>query len=150
MRSRRLSYSNRLCRLVACAVLGVMACGCSGGKQPKVVPVAGKVLFEGRPVPRAQVVFVPLSDPAPAAARPVGTTDEDGRFRLSTFTQKDGAPEGEYAVLVTLFPLVGQKDDLRLGPNVLPPRYADPRQSPLKAQVTKVQSELAPFQLTRK
>jgi hypothetical protein len=150
MRSRGLSYLNQLWRLVACAVMGVTVCGCSGGKQPKVVPVAGKVLFEGRPLPRAQVVFIPLGDPAPAAVRPVGTTDDEGRFTLSTFTQKDGAPEGRYAVLVTLFPLVGRKDDLQLGPNVLPPRYADPQQSPLKAQVTKVQSELEPFQLTRK
>ena len=141
---------NRLWMLPVCALVGAMAGGCSSANGPKPVPVTGRVLLDGRPLAHAQVVFLPAASPSPSAPRPTAVTDEEGRFRPSTFAQNDGAPEGEYTVLVTWYPLVGPKGQEEAGPNVLPPRYADPQRSPLKAVVAKGTAELEPFQIARK
>jgi hypothetical protein len=142
--------SNQLGMLLVGALVGVMAGGCSSAKGPKPVPVVGHVLLDGQPLAHAQVVFLPTANPSTSAPRPTAVTDAEGRFRPSTFAQNDGAPEGEYTVLVTYYPLVGPKGQEEAGPNVLPPRYADPQRSPLKAIVAKGTAELEPFQIARK
>src|SRR5262245_41709247 len=151
MRSLRGSYRLIRCRLwLAAAFTGLLLCGCSGGaKQPKTVPVTGQVLFEGAPLPRAEVVFVPVGA-TEDTPRPNAITDAEGRFTPTTFSARDGAPEGDYVVLVAYRPIVGKGDEATTGPNVLPPRFADPQHSPLRIHVSKSSSELEPLRVTRK
>src|SRR5438105_409924 len=111
----------RLFAAVAC----VLIAGCGGAKRPTTVPVGGQVLVNGTPYPGVQVTFVPLSGAAAETLRPSAFTDGEGKFRLSSYSSGDGAPEGEYAVLVAYRPLVGRGDEAQPGPNVLPARYAD-------------------------
>lgn len=80
--------------LVLLAGLLVAVSGCGGDT---LVPVEGIVTLDGKPVEGATVVFVPDNAPGrPAQA----FTDADGRFQLSTVSQR-GAQPGTYKVLVT-------------------------------------------------
>lgn len=89
----------RLFCLAAC----VLALGC-GKKGPSVAtfPVTGKVTLKGKPLVGAHINFANKNPDRFSAS---GTTDEQGKFRLSTYvTPTDlrvGAESGEYTVLVT-------------------------------------------------
>lgn len=72
----------------------VLSCGCSKG-GPDLVPVKGKVLYQGKPVPKATVFF--LSTTGGVAS---GTTDDQGQFTLAT-VGRAGAVVGEHRVTVT-------------------------------------------------
>src|SRR5262245_36435701 len=85
----------------ASALLALGAVSCGGG--PKLHPVRGKVLFQGKPTDGAVVVFHPTGADA-AALKPSGTVGPDGTFSLSTHPHGDGAPAGDYVVAVTWFP----------------------------------------------
>jgi hypothetical protein len=58
--------------------------------------VRGKLTYQGKPVVGATIDFL-----APGASRSaVGTTDENGSFRLTTFEPDDGAVAGNHVVTV--------------------------------------------------
>ncbi|NMC19814.1 MAG: carboxypeptidase regulatory-like domain-containing protein [Thermogutta sp.] len=90
----------RVCLGLICAAGLIAAAGCPGGGGAKLntVKVSGTVTLDGAPLPGATVSFVPKSDGARAA---FGTTDENGRFTLTTLNPGDGAMPGSYAVSVT-------------------------------------------------
>jgi hypothetical protein len=82
--------------LAAIFALALAGCGPSG---PAMEPVSGVVLYQGRPLAGARVMFV-----APESSRPaVGTTNEAGEFALTTMSEGDGAVVGEHRVTVTSF-----------------------------------------------
>lgn len=71
--------------------------GCAPAGIP-VVPVQGTVLFEGEPIDRALVTFVPVSEGRNTA----GITDSNGRFSMITpGAKKSGCMPGEYKVMIT-------------------------------------------------
>jgi hypothetical protein len=82
-------------------VLLCLAAGCSDEKTSlKTYPVRGSVVVNGEPAAGMVVTFQNTDKRAPGnAAHPVGVTDKDGKFALSTNSDKDGAPEGDYVVL---------------------------------------------------
>ena len=108
--------------------------GCSG-QSSVVYPVHGKLLADGQPVVRASIAFHSADD---AQVRcPVGVTDADGSYRLTTFAANDGAPPGEYTVTV-LWPDENMVIDECEQPSLVARdrcggRYADPMTSPLRA-----------------
>src|SRR5689334_14711116 len=126
---RRLSHG----ALLTLLGLTVLCSSCSKGpKQKPVFPVQGKVLFKGKPIAPAVVVF--HSKNPGQTEHPVGKSRQDGVYKLSTYSDKDGAPVGEYAVTVTWSPLVTSPDgESEAGPNRLPPRYEKPESSGLSA-----------------
>jgi hypothetical protein len=100
------------------ALAAFAACGYPGQGE-KLVPVAGRVTVDGRPLTFGAVSFRP--DPSRGNAsrhHPTGTIDADGRFELYTTGEK-GAPPGWYKVLVFA-------DDNQAGGPVhpAPPRWA--------------------------
>lgn len=105
-----------------------------------VHPVRGQLLFDGCPVPNAQVAFFPPPDPkTKKASRTADALAEaDGTFSLSTYTANDGAPVGEYVVTVSWRPADAQG---KAGNNVLPGKYASPATSPLRVQVKAGQND---------
>jgi hypothetical protein len=139
-------------RLGLAVVLGaaLLVPGCVRSDRKPVYPVQGQVLFEGKPVPGAQVILHPLGDDdKDHPVRPLGQVGPDGSFRLTTYDAGDGAPAGSYAVTVALLKKpAGVEGDLSR--NVLPPRYANPQTSPLRIDVARGGNELPPFQLTRR
>lgn len=79
------------------AVLCLTIAGCGGPERPDMAPVSGVVLDkDGAPVVGAQVVF--KNDKAPREAQ--GTTDNEGKFRLTSFEDFDGAVIGEHKISV--------------------------------------------------
>ncbi len=139
----------RLILALACAGLVALVPACSKGSRKQVYPVRGQVLLQGRPVAQAIVTF----HPAAAAAddpRPSAQTDEQGYFTLGSYTHDDGAPAGEYTVSVTCFrssaPRTASEGD-QTTRNVLPPRYANPTTSQLRATVSAGPNDIPPFQV---
>lgn len=94
-----LSYRTEKMNLVRCRrffgiVFLLALAGCSDENQP--VRQGGIVTLEGQPLAGFTVTFM-----SPENRRPAwGTTDEQGRFELMTFNPGDGAPRGEYKVVV--------------------------------------------------
>jgi hypothetical protein len=128
----------------------LLCAACNKSARPRPFPVHGQVLFQGKPTPNAVVVFHPLDNAAAKQERPVGRVNEDGSFRLTTYGENDGAPEGDYAVTVEWRRAArAPNGEFEPGPNVLPVRYSKPATSTLRVRVTPAENELTPFQLKR-
>lgn len=74
--------------------LAVVMSGCGDGSG--TVPVAGIVKLDGQPLKNASVSFLPQGDGKQAT----GTTDDAGKFVLSTDNPRDGAMPGNYKVVI--------------------------------------------------
>ncbi len=126
---RRAQTGSRTALIVGAALLA----GCGTG-QKAVFPATGKVMFQGKPAPKAVVWLHPeTSDGGPGEVRPRGEVADDGSFSLSTYKTDDGAPAGRYRVVVFWYKNwlrpAGNGDEL--GENLLPARYQDPANSGL-------------------
>lgn len=145
----------RLTALMLAALFLTIA-GCGGADRPELVPVSGVVLDkDGKPVAGAEVVFHNPQAPRQAA----GTTDNEGKFRLTSFEEGDGAIIGEHKVSVSKVKsdaslesadaadpsaaygegmdaaAAGDMDSIQT--SELPAKYADPETSGLSFPVTK-------------
>lgn len=129
------------CTLTGLLSLLVASCGDGG---PKLYPVSGKVEFNGQPAEGATVVLHPTD---PNSPKPSGTVGADGSFTLQTHPYGEGAPAGDYAVIITWYP--PNSRGVENPKSKLPPRYADPTQSGLKATVQAGPTELELFKLTK-
>jgi len=78
----------------------VIATGC----QRDIVPVSGRVTFNGKPLAGAVVTFQPRSSsdsPRPAGTGSIGHTDEQGHFSLRLVEpDRPGAVVGDHSVTV--------------------------------------------------
>jgi hypothetical protein len=112
-------------------------------------PVKGQVLFNDSPVAGALVVFEPATKSDPHWPSATGTTDANGKFTLTTYRDKDGAPAGEYNV--GILDNAGGFKRLPLkkkaAPDPLKGRFSDPRTSNIHARVEEKTNNLEPFNL---
>ena len=97
--------------------------GCSRG--PEIVPVSGKVLYNGEPLKFGGVMFQP---PAGQPAR--GTIQPDGTFVLTTDDSGDGATVGTNRVRVTCYQAQdpsapASEGEAALGKLLIPKKYSD-------------------------
>jgi len=129
-------------------LLSVATLGCGGESRVSVVPVSGKVTFQGTAPAGAQVVLHPVTRSDETSVAPSGTVKEDGSFQISAYDQGDGAPPGEYVATVQWFRLVAEEGGSGRGPNVLPVKYASPETSPVKVTVNSDATELQPIEIT--
>jgi len=109
-------------------VLLLLAAGC-GTPEPELFPLAGRVLYRGRPVAGAELGFHPLFE-GPGWS-PVAVTGEDGSFQAATKQPGDGVLPGRYKVTVVWHP---ETSDGEESPNRLPARYASPVTSDLEVE----------------
>lgn len=127
--------------------LSVLLCfGCDSG--PLVVPVEGKVLYNGEPLPYGNISFQPTSGQAAG-----GLINPDGTFRMSTFAEYDGAIVGSHKVKFTCYTSQrpSQKGKPRggnLGEFLIPKKYAYFNTSGLAADVEAEGNEPFLFELT--
>lgn len=78
------------------AMLVGLVAGCGGGATgPQLGRVEGRVQIDGAPVANLQVYFEPADGPTA-----VGTTDKDGRYRLSVPGGQSGAVAGSNTVRI--------------------------------------------------
>ena len=123
----------------------VVCSGCSeetGPKKQSVVPVKGTLVYKDRKkgavVPEgAEVIFNPVKQgDEKNPVYPQGKVQKDGSYRISTYGDFDGAPEGDYAVVVVYKTGGLARDSERTGgTDALKGRYSDPRSTKLKATV---------------
>jgi hypothetical protein len=131
-----------------CLFLGLLlvVAGCSSQVGPSV---KGQVLFDGKPVAGARVIFEGKGGNATV-------TDKDGKFFLDGKQFKSVKP-GTYVVRITKHvDKSGQEvpedkyDDLIAANelvNKLPPQYGAAEENPLSAEIKEGANELPPFQL---
>ncbi|MGI9178036.1 MAG: hypothetical protein ACR2IT_09295, partial [Pirellulales bacterium] len=95
--------------------------GCK--RSPRVVPVRGKVLYNGQPLPFGTVMFQP--DKGQPAAGELAT---DGSFTLSSYALNDGAVPGKHLVSIKCFegqrPGKQVQGDVSLGKLLIPLKYS--------------------------
>jgi hypothetical protein len=115
--------------------------------------VKGKVLFKGQPAEGAQIVFRPAGEAAgansqstTAQSNPYGDVKADGTFTLRTEPYGEGAPAGDYVVLISWY-TQSNPDDPLSSKSKLPAKYADPTTPLLKATVKEGDNDLPPFDL---
>lgn len=130
------------CRRVACAAgliaaIGSMT-GCGGRYDASV---KGAITFDGKPLPRGTIKFVP-DESGPAA---YGMIESDGSYSIMTGREK-GLPPGPYTVTVVANePSVqGQNPSLPPAPGkpITPPWFRDQTKSPLKYTIKPGKNEI--------
>lgn len=87
---------------VMCVFVLAAVAGCNRSPY-EMAQVHGVVTVDGKPLPACQVMFAPRAkDGAIESGKPaIGWLDEQGRFKLSTYSDGDGAVVGEH--MVTLY-----------------------------------------------
>jgi hypothetical protein len=112
--------------------------------------VSGKVLHNGEPAVGATVTFVRKGAADPLKEQTLqGTVGDDGTFTLSG-PAGDGAPAGEYVVLVEWKEGAGAKRGRApalSAPDRLKKKYLDPNKPLLTATVESKSNTLPPFEL---
>mgnify|MGYP007073286773 CR=1 FL=1 len=108
-----------ICALAICLATS----GCRD--TPAVVPVSGRVLYNGEPLQFGTVMFQPAVGQAA-----VGEIQPDGSFTLSTYEPGDGAVPGAHKVCVRCYegqrPGAGLKQtggEVTLGALLIPRKY---------------------------
>jgi hypothetical protein len=138
-------------------LLGLLAVsGCGDGRIP-LYPVTGSIVVDGKPADGAMVIFCPQEGQTEQLMRerPVGFAGNDGKYQLTTFVSNDGAPAGQYKVLIQ-WPLSNtqQGGDPRGGrgggPDRLRGRYFNLERTTLTATINEAPTEIPAFQLTSK
>lgn len=116
-------------------VCALISAGCGGPKRKPVFTTEGKVLLaNGSPAVNVTVFLHPPSseqDPV----RPLGVTDENGVFKLTTYDANDGAPAGEYVVTLMYEPLDSPLFRKKVKKVEIPPDFIKPETSPIRAKV---------------
>ena len=78
--------------------VAILCAGCSS--RVATYPVSGSVKFEdGRPV---RVGFIEFRDPK-SGVTSRGKLNDAGAFQLGTFSDADGAPAGDYQIIIVQF-----------------------------------------------
>jgi hypothetical protein len=117
--------------LRAALLLSVLIVGC-GPKAPKIARIAGRVMLDGKPLPKASVTFAPMATkdndaPGPTAQ---GVTDADGRYQVAVDVNTPGAVVGKCRIYISTRlsdPAIDDRDAggpiKRLPPDKVPQRY---------------------------
>lgn len=142
--------------ILCCAILLVIS-GCGRGRIP-TYPVSGTVNVDARPADGAIIIFCPATAGTELdSVRPAGKTDAAGKFQLTTFEPGDGAPAGEFKVLVKwpASTLAGDDRERRpgsanKGPDRLKGKYYNQESTPITATIQKGANDLPPFELKSK
>lgn len=131
------------------ALLSISLIGCAEAKPERaaVFPAKGTITFKGEPTHGAILALHPKTQLPAGAPSPRANVAQDGSFAVSTYDSGDGAPEGEYVVTVTWNKLIKNGADVRLGPNVIPPKYGDPKTSDLVVKIASGENQIPAIKL---
>jgi hypothetical protein len=129
-------------RPLAWTLVGMMAfCGLGCRQQVPVVAVTGTVRIDGQPAANVLVTFLPDPEKGTKGPRSAAATDAEGRYRLRSDEQRDGAVPGWHRVIVEDLAQYAMRREEKTprpaGPfrSRVPAAYHDPRQTPLCVEV---------------
>jgi hypothetical protein len=130
MPEKTLRLSSWLVAFTAVALLVAPGSGCK--RNPRVVPVSGTILYNGKPLPFGSVMFQP--DKGQAA---VGDIQADGSFKLSSYGPNDGAVPGKHKVSISCYEghRPGKASGDSLGKLLIPLKYTRFGSSGLTADI---------------
>ena len=149
-------------RILLCALPFIATAGCGSNSELNLQPVKGRVLYKGKPLTGGVVLFERESEQGepPAGSgtagplRATGQIQADGSFSLNAFEGASGVPQGRYRVGVSSVPprseanIFGGTVVIKKGdPDVLRGRYADPKTSGLRCDVSDAQASEPIFDL---
>jgi len=135
--------------------LAICLASCSLSKSPRTkvcYPVKGTLFVKGRPAEGALVLLQPKEATNPnewSKGFPRAFVAADGKFEVETYKEKDGAPNGEYLVLLS-WEVPNPRDPRKDDPGVtdkLGGRYSNPLNATLTAKVDGNPTELPPIRL---
>jgi len=109
-----------------------LAAGCGDGR-PARVPVAGRVLIDGEPVPHGMIKLV-----SPDTRAAMGRLDDQGRFTLTCFEPGDGVVPGTHRVEITATEAINERTVRWHAPK----RYADKGASGIEVTIDEPTDDL--------
>src|SRR4051812_42888985 len=132
-RSHRRMQSPSRFRFVRLLVTLLFVAGCNRG--PKMTPVTGKVIYNGRPLEFGVVMFQP-----PSGQPAQGEIQPDGTFNMSTYRLNDGVVLAKHKVRIACYEsmrpgIVKGPGERTLGKPLVPEKYTLFDQSGLAADV---------------
>ena len=139
-------------KLAAAALvcIGLSACSEGGPAKKKCYPVKGQLLVKSQPAAGARVILHPQGGGNPDewfAGYPRGEVGADGSFEVGTYGDKDGAPAGDYVVLVTWPAATDPANEEAPTVDKLGGKYAEPTTSQFKAKVEAGPTTLPPIKI---
>lgn len=123
-------------------VLLLISCTPAPPTQEKVPchPASGSLSIGNKPAKGATIIFVPKNEPADAKVpRPRANVEDDGSFKIATYDVADGAPVGEYGMIIH-WP-GNEKDDQLDG------RYSTPQKSAITIKIAEGSNNIPPLKL---
>jgi hypothetical protein len=150
MHARPMPYSHLRAATQLLTILSFFAASGCGEGNLAVYPVTGTVNVDSKPADGAMVTFCPTdgSDEL-LKLRPRGVTGPDGKYQLTTFDEGDGAPAGDYKVIIQWPAKTAGEQIIGSGPDRLRGRYMDLQRSQFTVKVEGA-TEAPPFELTSK
>jgi hypothetical protein len=126
------------CRLLSfgwhLALLAVLV-GCQRSGSDKLVPVSGKVTLNGAPLTSGGVLFQPDVEKGNHSQHvPVGSLDAEGRYELSSATNK-GATPGWYKVAISAQEPIDPQNPYAPPKHLIHPKYTAASTSGLAVEV---------------
>lgn len=122
--------------MLSTVLLSVVLGGCGGDNRPKLVPVAGRISLDGKPLSSGSVTLRPESAQG-GWEQPTGIIEADGKYVV--YTQgRAGAPPGKYRVVIFATGPTKSADGAAhpgLPVSLIPAMYNDPAQTPLQIDV---------------
>ncbi|MCI0457369.1 MAG: hypothetical protein L0Z62_10405 [Gemmataceae bacterium] len=118
--------------VLLCLGLLIPLSGC-GGSSSGLIPVAGKVTVDDKPLTKGTVAYHP-EDKGQGKKTPSGEIGADGSYQLYT-EGKPGAPPGKYKVTVVS---AGEVDSAKpqLSKSTVGRQFSDPKLTPLAKEVS--------------
>jgi hypothetical protein len=139
-------FGEKIGKIFCLLCLVLASCSDARNENPPTYRVIGKVMYQGKPVPDATLLFQKKDQSRGA----VGETDAEGNFQLTTYALNDGAPPGEYRVSIMCYrkpKLNASESEMYHLKNDLPAKYEDPLKSGLSAKVVDNDNNVVNFEL---
>lgn len=121
--------------IAAGLTLLVVAVGCDSSGVGRLVPVQGKVTYEGQPLTAGSLALKPDAEKGNTSKfEPAANLGPDGSYRLFT-AEREGAPLGWYKVAIVAQAPADEKNPYAAQKSLIPARYAETGTSNLAIEV---------------
>lgn len=98
---------NSHCRCLLLLLVSLLVAGCSNKEKIVLVPVEGKLMLDGKPVPLAKIDFMPEFRGHGAESNSFAITDDNGKFVLLFGGGEPGCAVATHRVVINEAPVGG-------------------------------------------